>query len=221
MPYWKRPETARKSLALYAKHYGGLDFECILVDDGSHDFVCEAYPWLKIVQLPKKDAPMNPCVPINRGVKESKGEVICLTGPDILHNKPVLPQLLEELKSMGEKGYVLAACWYPRGEMWHCHSSLTAGGKRDNFPQPVGSGYHFCAMFYRDLWDEAGGFDERYRDGAFYDDPDWVFRAAKAGAKFKVRDDLVVEHTRDGAEINWPSGMESRNQKLFRDTWNV
>lgn len=224
LPYWKRAEVTKRSLALYEKHYGGMDFQVVLVDDGSHDFYMEEkwpYRWLTIVRLPKKDVPKNPCVPINYGVKFSVGEVIVISNPEIMHNTPVLPQMLETLDELGENGYVLAACWYEKEKEWHCHSSLTKDGRHhgSNLSQPKGSGFHFCAMLNRSLWEKAGGFDEEYRDGAYYDDPDWVNRLARAGAVFKIRDDLVVEHIREGAETHWPGGAADRNLALYKSKW--
>lgn len=218
LPYWKRAEVTLRSFELLDRHYHDLDFEVVLVDDGSHDFYAE-YPWLRIERLPKKELPKNPCVPINHGVKISKGEVLVISNPEIMHNAPVLPQMLQELQSMGEMGYVLAACWYDRDKRWHCHSMITAGGYHENIKQPVGSGYHFCAMLNRTLWDKVGGFDEEYREGSHYDDPDWVNRLNKVGAKFKIRDDLVVEHIRDGCYTDWPGGWADRNHALFVRKW--
>lgn len=218
LPYWKRAEVTKRSLALYAQHYSEMDFEVIVVDDGSHDFHDE-YPWLRIERLPKKDVPKNPCVPINRGVALSRGDVIVLSGPDILHNKPVLGEMLTTLRELGENGYVLAACWYEREKQWHCHSHITQDGWHSNTRQPKGSGFHFCAMFNRTLWDRAGGFDEEYREGAYFDDPDWVNRAHRAGAVFKIRDDLVVDHVRDGCYTDWPGGAADRNKALFDTKW--
>lgn len=221
LPYWKRAEVTHRSLALYEQHYAGkLDFEVIVVDDGSNDFEAE-YPWLRIERLPQKDTPKNPCVPINRGVAVSSGDVIVISNPEILHNAPVLPQMLETLRELGDRGYVLAACWYERDKEWHCHSHLTESGwhRGGSVKQPIGSGFHFCAMLNRTLWDKAGGFDEEYRDGSHYDDPDWVNRAARAGAVFKIRDDLVVEHIRDGCFTGWPEGAQDRNKALFMRKW--
>ena len=124
----------------------------------------------------------------------------------------------EELRDLGENGYVLAACWYEAEQKWHCHSSLTAGGYHENIKQPVGSGFHFCAMLNRSLWDKAGGFDEEYREGSYYEDPDFVNRIARAGGIFKIRDDLVVEHVRDGCEaVGWRG--RDRNEALFKQKW--
>ncbi len=219
LPYWKRPAVTQRSLELYAKNYPDLEFEVILVDDGSHDFMTEHFPFLRIERLPKKDVPKNPCVPINHGVKASRGDVIVLSNPEILHHRPVLGEMLKTLRELGDNGYVLAACWYELDKRWHCHSHITASGWHENIKQPIGSGFHFCAMLNRSLWDKAGGFDEEYREGSHYDDPDWVNRVSKAGAVFKIRDDLVVEHIREGAYTDWPGGAADRNKALFMRKW--
>ena len=209
LPYWKRAECAKQCFKWYDLHYTGI--EVILVDDGSHDIDIE-YPWLRIIRLPKKDIPMNPCVPINLGVAESNGDIIVLSGPDIHHPVPVLEPMREELERLGENGVVCAATWYVDEKRWHCHSSVKHLGL------PHGVGLHFCQMFYRTLWDKAGGFDEDYRIGSHYEDNDWCKTLLKAGAVFKIRDDLVVEHTRVGADITWPSGIE-KNERLFVSKW--
>ena len=220
LPYWRRAEVTKRSLALYDKHYSGMDFQVVLVDDGSGDIEAE-YPWLTIVRLMLKDTPKNPCLPINAGVMVARGDVIVLSNPEIMHHEPVLPQMLETLQELGPKGYVLAACWYEKEKEWHCHSSLTRDGyhRGSSLHQPKGSGFHFCAMLNRSLWNEAGGFDYDYRDGAYYDDPDFVNRIHRAGGIFKIRDDLVVEHIREGAETNWPVAAAERNRALYISKW--
>lgn len=81
---------------------------------------------------------------------------------------------------------------------------------------PEGSGFHFCAMLNRTLWDKAGGFDEDYRDGHACDDNDWLWRLESAGAKFLMRDDLVVQHFQ--SEVNW-GGRLARNRRLLKQKW--
>lgn len=220
MPYWNRNEATNNSMALIAKHYRHLDMEVVVVDDGSREeFVPRGdWPFLKIHKLPRKDEAKNPCVPINYGVNHSTGEVIVLTNPEIKHNDPVLEKMLDQLEDTGEDGYVSAACWYEREKQWHAHSCLLVDGQRDNYKQPAGSAFHFCTMLYRTLWDKAGGFDEEYRDGVGWDDPDWVMRLSRAGAKFVMRDDLVVEHVRDGAETQWGNGADL-NKALYMRKW--
>lgn len=221
LPYWQRQKVANTALALMAKQYPELDLEIIIVDDGDPvPFVAPSgLPWpVRVLRLPTKQGPLNPCVPINRGVAIANGEFIALSGPEMIHVKPVLAEMRAEIESSGEDTYVLAAVWYAEAKVWHVHSSLCAQSVV-GVPMPAGSHYHFMSMMSRSLWDRAGGLDEDYREGTGYDDPDFVKRLERAGARFVLRDDLVVEHVRRGAHAAWTKEMFERNKQIFRSKW--
>lgn len=223
LPYWNRQAAADLSLAMMARHYAGLDLEVIVVDDGSTPAyeAPKAMPFpVRVVRLPAKAAPMNPCVPINAGAAIAQGEYIAISNPEILHERPVLPAMLDEAQRGGDKTYVLAACWDPERKRWHCHSSnkRSDAGDVGSF-LPEGADYHFMALMHRSLWEATDGFDEDYRNGAGYDDPDFVLRLHRAGARFVIRDDLVVLHPRNGAKAGWKPAMFERNRKVFFSKW--
>lgn len=225
LPYWDRQAVADRSLALMAMHYAGLDMEIVVVDDGNAvPYVApKGMPFpVRVIRLPVKHEPRNPCVPINLGVHVAAGDVIALSGPDIMHVRPVLPAMLEELNRGGENAYVIAAVWAPehkgRGR-WHVHSSMTNAAQVEGVPLPKGAHYHFMTMLRRSLWEASGGLDPDYREGTGYDDPDFVLRLARAGAKFVIRDDLVVEHIRGGAHASWTKEQFERNRRLFISKW--
>lgn len=223
LPYWNRQTALHKALVTYARHYRDMAMEVVIADDGSIEppRIPDALPWLvRVVHLPSKDVALNPCVPMNAAVAASRGDVIVLSNPEIVHEQPVLAQMAAELDRLGPLGYVLAAAWCPEEGVWHCHSSI-AGDRPSGERQPAGSGFHFCAMLSRNLWNAAGGFDEEYRNGAGYDDPDWINRVARAGAVFRIRDDLVVTHPRTGARSHWPAGAFERNRRLFMSKWST
>lgn len=221
-PYWDRQAAADRSCELLAKHYSDLDFELIVVDDGNVEpyRVPKHLPFgVAVVRLPLKHKPLNPCVPLNAGVSIALGNIIAISGPEMMHTKPILAQMREELGT-DEKKYVIAAVWYADRKRWHCHSTNKRTDAGDvGSMLPPGADYHFMTMMHRSLWDAAGGFDEDYRPGAGYDDPDFVMRLHRAGAKFLIRDDLVVEHTRNGAHANWTPEMFDRNRALFMAKW--
>lgn len=220
-PFWQRQAIADRSCSLLAQHYAGLDLELIVVDDGNVEpYRAPAMPFpVRVVRLPVKSEPLNPCVPINRGVAEARGEIIALSGPDMMHTKPILAQMRDELGD-DEMKYVLAAVWWAERKVWHCHSTYKRSDAGDvGSMLPPGADYHFMAMMHRSLWDAAGGFDEDYREGAGYDDPDFVMRLHRAGAKFLIRDDLVVEHVRNGAHAVWPKLGYVRNRAIFMSKW--
>jgi glycosyltransferase involved in cell wall biosynthesis len=222
LPYWNRQAAIERSLALMSEHYRDLQFEVIVVDDGSPEpFKAPQVQFiLRVIRLPDKSEPRNPCVPYNIGASAASGDFIALSNPEILHETPVLSAMLSQLVELGPKGYVLAAAWCPDTQRWHCHSTHKRPDRGDvgSF-LPAGADYHFLTLMHRALWDEIGGFDEDYREGAGYDDPDLVLRLKRAGAIFCLRDDLVVEHTRREARADWTPQMFERNRKLFFSKW--
>lgn len=208
MPYWKRQGELIRTLKSY--HSCGYNHEVVLVDDGSGDDVPAT------IKLTRKDFAMNPCVPINKGVKAAKGEIIVITGPELVHRVPILDEMKKSLESLGRKGYVIAAAWSVGQVEWHCHSTVN-GHRPGSWPVPKGSGFHFCTMMYRDFFLEIGGFDESYREGSAFDDNDFLWTLEKNGAVFCMRDDLVVDHYQTSTK--WPAGGWEKNRLLFEDKW--
>lgn len=213
MPYWNRSELLSKTLKSYDRLYD-MNMEVVIVDDGSSqppDPPTTRFP-VHIVTLPQKKEPKNPCVPINTGVKNASGSVIVITNPEVRHEMPVFPAMMQELLSRGPKGYVLASCWSPEQERWYCYPGHVSPGC-DAIPKD--SGLHFCAMMRREFFDEIGGFDEGYRDGAGYEDNDFIWTVHKNGGNIVVRSDLVVMHER--TKTGW-TGF-GRNRQRFRKKW--
>lgn len=223
LPYYERKAATDKSLRLMARHYSDLDLEIIIVDDGSAEsyFVPDDVPIsVRVIYGPHKNRPLNPCTPINVGAASASGDYIALSNPEILHVNPVLPALLDECVRGGPMTYAMAACWDPEKKVWHCHSTRKRSAANDAGAfLPPDVDYHFMSMMHRSLWDMTGGFDEDYRDGAGYDDPDFALRLVRCGARFVRRDDLVVEHPRNGARAAWRPEMFERNRKVFLRKW--
>jgi hypothetical protein len=203
-----------------AELYPSLDMEVIVVDDGSSEPYCapEGMPWrVNVIRLPAKSYPLNPCLPINIGASSAAGTVIAISNPEIMHRTAVLPELVGSLANVD---YVAAACWCPDVKRWHAHSTrqpLYADKTQIKMPQDAQ--YHFLAVLPRDLYRLVEGFDCDYREGAGYDDNDWLLRLNRAGARFAIRDDLVVDHSRNGAHAAWTREMFERNRQVFLSKW--
>lgn len=223
LPYWQRKAAADAALERIGALYRGLDLEVIVVDDGSPE------PYVppkglgvpvSVARLPAKTGPKNACVPFNVGAGLAQGDYIALSNVETLHRFPVLDELREEIQRGGPGTYAIAACWAPESGCWHAHSSIAAPFATDTQKRmPAGSHYHFLSMLGRGLWSAAGGFDEDYRAGAGYDDNDLLMRLYVSGARFVIRDDLVVDHPRAGARAAWTPEMFARNKALFLSKW--
>ncbi|MGH8236131.1 MAG: glycosyltransferase family 2 protein [Steroidobacteraceae bacterium] len=210
MPYWQRQHELNRSLAAYRAVYPDVDIEFSICDDGSS--VPVHAPGCVVTTLPRKDCALNPCVPINVAVRASTSDVIVLTNPEIEHREPVLQDMLAALQ--GPDDYVTASCYEEDRGIWLA-GPRTVYGTSGREPVPPGSHFHFCAMFRRELFERAGGFDEDYRFGQGCDDNDWLFRLAAAGANFKHVDKTVYHHRTVHA---W-TGTTKQNAALLRKKW--
>lgn len=224
MPYWNRLEWLTRSLDRMGELYPDYDMEVIIADDGSEEeciVTQRYYPWpVHVISMPRKDQALNPCVPINLAVETSRGYVLVLTNPEIYHPVAILGEMLDELIKIGPRGYVIASTWSTDYNRWYAHSSITSktNAALGRLPLPPNSGLHFCTMMYREFYDEVGGFDEEYRDGQGVEDNDWLWALEEAGAVFRMRDDLMVEHT--STPTRWPPGGIERNSEIYRKKWS-
>ncbi len=209
-----------RNLARYRDLYPLEPLEIIIVDDGSPEppEIGDGFPWpVRLVTLPPKPHALNPCVPLNRAVARSKGEIIVLTGPEVIHRARILAVMRDKLGQLGPKGYVGAACW--GGQWWYCHSTLMPAPETvGRTKMPEGAALHFCSMLYREFFDDVGGFDEQYRDGQGYEDNDFLWSLHKYGARFAICDDLITDHL-PCPRSQWPAGGAERNKAIFEHKW--
>lgn len=223
MPYWKRLAVLEANLSSYEDFYRNEDIEIIVVDDGSGELKpnWNYGPMVSVLRLPLKDVALNPCVAFNEGVRESTGDIIVLTNPEVIHRFAILSDMQERLEQLGENGYVAAACWCASQKMWYCHSTLQPKDEDVGRAKvPKGAGYHFCSMMYRKLYDRVGGFTEDYRQGQGYEDNDFLWKLEFERTKFLICDDLITDHY-DCPRTQWPKGGAERNKAIFESRWHV
>lgn len=216
-PYWMRQDALDHMQRMYRSRYLGLrnreDFEVVIADDGSPEPARVTDPRFRVVRLPEKTRPLNPCVPINRAVEASHGEIVVLTNPEMVHDGFVLDELVDMLET--EDDYVAARCYgvgYGPDWLWLAGPD-TDYTTRGRLPVPPGAHFHFLAAMHRSLWDRAGGFDEDYRGLLGCDDNDFLWRLHRAGARFKCAEGSVWQRKSE-TEWNLPHGRE-----LFFSKW--
>ena len=166
---------------------------------------------MELVQLPYKTGIKNPCVPINMAVAKSRAPAIFLSSPECVHSQPILAQALAAHNENGPKSVVVCAVFDQHQGHWFSHS--------EHAPEK----YHFANLMSRQFFYEAGGFDEDYRDGYCFDDPDFVERLKKHNAIWVHRDDLLVRHEKlhkKAKRLDPDAGDAwSRNGQLFYEKW--
>jgi hypothetical protein len=138
---------------------------------------------MKIVK--RLDDCVNPSKAYNQGVRESSGQFIILTSPEVYHKSNILLGLDKEFSKNPDQ-YVVAACESLKKSgdhhMWYQHS------------QHNNRMFHFCTSLSRLKYDEIGGFDENYAKGYCFDDDDFIRKIQQANIFIKIRDDLLTFH---------------------------
>jgi len=209
IPYFRREEILQKNLENYRRLYPNLVIEFIIVNDGDKEPDVDA----TVINLPEKHEPLNPCVPINVGVRAAKYDICCITGPEIFHRKPILYEMADRAYRHSQS-WVTAATWGHINGRWHCHTSVNKD-KHQIEGMSEQAGFHFMAVFHRSFFLGFGGMDESFRHGHSYDDNDLICTLDRNGAVFTCLDHCVCDH-RVTPKLRWrlPS-----NRQRFIDKW--
>ncbi|WP_291103372.1 MULTISPECIES: glycosyltransferase family 2 protein [unclassified Flavobacterium] len=245
--YFNRRKLLIRTLDSMNSNYGTIDFEFIVVDDGSEEEerledLQQIYPFLRIIRLEKSDKwYSNPCIPFNRGFEAAKGDKIILQNPECYHFDNILQYVDTHLNaneylsfgcySLDKKNTDDDLLFFERDHVAslienNAHIVQTDGGLGwYNHSRYRPSSYHFCtAMMTSDLVD-LGGFDPRYALGHGYDDDEFVFRVQQKRMHIQFLDTIKVIHQNhyvkqvsvDEQKEKYINENASRNKSIFNN----
>lgn len=216
---WNTRELLRECLESMRGGTGGLATEVLVVDnassDGSADMVAEAFPEARLF---RNAGNRGYAGGVNQGLRESRGERICLLGSDTRVFPDTLPLLAAFLDAHPDAGAVAPRILNPDGSLqggcmrfptlttvlwwdtplqawWPESRELRRYRLKDwdhrgtrQIEQPPGT----CLMVRRATVDRIGLMDERL--WLFFNDVDWALRMWKAGAPIWYVDEARIIH---------------------------
>lgn len=214
--YYNRKKLFLRTLDSMKPYFGKIDFEVIVVDDGSDENerledIRDQYPFLKIIRLEKdKKWYKNSCIPFNIGFEAVKGDKIIIQNPECYHFGDIIKYVDENLE---DNNYLSFGCYSLDKETTdnnqlffdrnYIHNIIHKNNRIFNFDGDLGwynhskyrpKAFHFCvALTKKDLYD-LGGFDERYAKGIGYDDDEFIWRIKRKNMKINFVDDCIVLH---------------------------
>lgn len=214
--YYNRKKLFTRTLKSMLPYYGKIDFEVIVVDDGSDEAerledLQNDYPFLRVIRLEKQNKwYKNPCIPFNIGFEAVKGDKVIIQNPECYHFGAILAYVDTHLK---ENEYLSFGCFsidklntdddalfFDEKNIAKLiennNRSFTTDGDLGwyNHSKFRPEAFHFCAaMMSTDLFD-LGGFDERYAKGVGYDDDELIWRIKNKKMQIKFIDDQIVLH---------------------------
>ncbi|WP_320814536.1 glycosyltransferase family 2 protein [Flavobacterium sp.] len=244
--YYNRKKLFLRTLESMKPHFSIIDFEVIVVDDGSDEEerledLQTDFPFLRIIRLEKENKwYKNACIPFNMGFAEIKGDKVIIQNPECFHFDNILEYVDKNLQ---ENDYLSFGCYSldkqntDKDNLFYDRKNIKKVIQENDFSFVTDGdlgwynhsshrpeAFHFCAaLTAKDLFD-LGGFDERYANGVGYDDDDLIWRIKAKKMEIKFIDDHVVLHQNhylkpeNEVEAN-KKRFESykRNQRIFED----
>jgi GT2 family glycosyltransferase len=196
-------------------------FEVVFVDNRSTDggfeqltAACEGDQRMRVI----RGQGIGPAAARNLGVAVAQGELIAFTDPDTLPDPDWLvaaAAVLERDESRALEGAVLA------------EDDATAGPLVRRIRNEDGGRYMTANMVYaKDLLDEIGGFDERFRPPPFLEDSDVAFRVLDAGVEIPFAPGVRVRHRNiplsprrelaDQGRLQWMALLARKHPERYR-----
>ena len=183
-----------------------LPYEIIIADDLSKDTTKIIEFYIKNIIVLHNKIQYNFLINRNIASKLAKGKYILFLNNDTKVNKEWLYSLVKLIESDDKIGMVGSKLIYPNGILQEAGGIVFNDGSCSNFGKWQNSDlpeYNYVKevdyisgasiIIRKSVWDEIGGFDERFSP-AYYEDTDLSFEIRKRGYKVMYQPKSVVIH---------------------------
>ncbi|MBK1878413.1 glycosyltransferase [Pelagicoccus mobilis] len=232
IPVYNHLDLTRECLDSLKETTAGIDYEVILVDDGSAPDIKAGLQDLAGERVKLITSPLNQgyAHANNLGALHAKGKYLVLANNDLVFLKGWLPPMLAAFRKLARPGIVGNVQLNAKtGEVDHAGIEVTIDTSLRHIqtvPSTLGrtpaySRVHLitaaCCAIPRKLFLDLGGFDEAFLNGG--EDVDLCFRVRQLGLKIYVSNKSRVRHhvsfTRHGRNLNTEA-----NSRLVQRKWD-
>ena len=235
IPVFEQSAVTLRCLQSIARAEVATPYEVIVVDDASGDDTSDVLDRCSGIRIVVNAENLGYLRSTNRGVAESRADHVVLLNNDTEVGDGWLDRLLDVFRSFPDTGLVGARLVYPDGRLQEAGNIIWSDGSGWNYGRlgdPDDCRFSFvrevdycsaaCLAVRRDLWEEVGGFDERYAP-AYYEDADLAFEARARGWRVRYQPEAFVVHyegVSHGTDAG--SGLKAHqvtNQTRFAEKW--
>lgn len=214
---------------------GDVPYEILIADDCSTDRVHELEKYVTGITVIHNETNLRFLRNCNHAAEQARGDYILFLNNDTQVQPDWLAPLVALMERDPEAGMVGSKLIYPDGYLqeaggivWNDASAWNYGHRKDpldceyNYVREVDYISGAAIMIRTDLWQEIGGFDERFAP-AYYEDTDLAFEVRKHGKKVLYQPLSVVVHfegVSNGTDLS--SGQKAyqvANREKFCEKW--
>jgi O-antigen biosynthesis protein len=212
----------------------GVDYEVIVVDDGSDDATSTMLAEVREIRVIRG---ANGGIAGTRmsGAEVARGRYLVFLIDDTVVRGDWLPALIDEFQTNSEAGLVGAKILFPNGNLQAAGTIVSRNGMAENFGKtddPDRPEYNYmrevdccsgaCMAIPRDLFYLCGGFDLKFSPA--YQDADLAFRVRGAGKKvlYQPKAEVVrIKETTNGSDVSSePERDPAVDQEMFLRKWS-
>ncbi|WP_434637382.1 glycosyltransferase [Sulfurimonas sp. NW7] len=206
IPVYNQFDYTYNCLKSILEHTEGIAYEIIIADDVSNDATINIKHFVKNINVVRNKKNLGFLLNCNNAAKQAKGEYVFFLNNDTNVQKDWLSTLLETIEKDKTIGMVGSKLVYADGRqqeaggiIWNDASGWNFGRLDDpekpeyNYVKEVDYISGAAIMIRKELWNEIGGFDERYVP-AYYEDSDLAFEVRKHGYKVVLQPKSIVVH---------------------------
>jgi len=221
-----------------AANSGDVPYEVIVADDASTDDTCRIGAHFQNVRVVQTDAdgPYGFLKNCNSAAKQARGKHLLLLNNDTLVQEGWLQALVDVVEGDDRAGLVGCKLLYPNKRLQEAGGIIWQDGSGNNYGRgelPDGPEYNYlretdyvsgaAILVRRSLWEEIGGFDERFAP-AYYEDTDLAFEVRRRGYRVLYQPAAKVIHI-EGVSHGTDLGQGIKrhqvvNRRRFVEKWH-
>ncbi|MDQ1338893.1 MAG: hypothetical protein QG567_42 [Campylobacterota bacterium] len=237
VPVYNQWHYTYNCIGAIVRNSGLVPYEIIVADDVSTDETVNIDKYIKNIKHIRNEKNLGFLLNCNNAAKYVNGKYILFLNNDTQVQPHWLSSLVELIESDDKIGMVGSKLVYPDGRLQEAGGIVwndASGWNYGKFDDPTKSEYNYVKevdyisgasiMIKKTLWNEIGGFDERYVP-AYYEDADLAFEVRKHCYKVMFQPKSVVVHFEgisNGTDVQ--SGIKKHqveNKEKFFNKWKA
>lgn len=230
VPVFNRVELTRQCLTALAAVTHGVEYEVIVVDDGSTDGTQEFLASLGgDVQIVQNEANSGFAKSCNRGAAVARGQYLVFLNNDTIPLDGWLQALVDEVEAHSDVAVVGSKLLYEDGTIqhagvvfskvvftpYHIYRRLSGDHPVVNRRREFQCVTAACTLIRRDVFEVAGRFDEGYRNS--FEDVDLCLKIRERGWRIIYQPKSVLYHLE--SQSPGRKAHDADNAKRLLDRW--